>query len=121
MLKPIFLLATAIALASTTVVSAKADANRTVTILTMMETNKPTVSVDISDLKVTFTGDELTYDAGSKNGLTKTVIAKGNSTITGIGKDGKRIDFSVKNGVTILTSTSIKPSPKPKAKAGKKP
>lgn len=121
MSKPIFLLATALALASTTIASAKADANRTVTILTMMETGKPTVSVDVSDLKVTFKSDEATYDAGGKNSVTRTAIAKGNTIITAVDKGGKRIDYAVKDGVTILTSTLIKASPKPKAKAGKKP
>ena len=116
--KPIAILLGALALASTNL-PAQADTNRTVTILTMMETGKPTVSVDISNLQLTVRGDEATYDPGGKNGVTKTVILKGKALVTGIGKDGKRIDYAVKDGVAIITTTSIKPSPKPKAKSAK--
>ena len=120
MLKPIVLLLGAAALTSTNFAPAQADTNKIVTILTMMETGKPTIVIDLSDAKggINFKGRKTIYDGGK---LTKTAIIQDDFEFTGKDKEGKQFSYKFKSGVAVFTTTLVKTSNQQAPKAANKP
>ena len=141
---------------STTLSVAKADGNKTISVLTIIETGKPAILVNLSDTSgdATIKGDSIVFDSGetsakaritsannvsprgkkswtpmtvlvanniissSTKGLTTTTIIRNNFEFVGKDKAGNPLLFKFKDGVAIITTTSIAAPPalaKPKA------